>query len=467
MRKAHVEAAVAAALENLLPGAVCLASVSGGADSVAMLVALAALKEQGQSFELRCIHVEHGIRARAESRGDAEFVRSLCSKLQVPCRVVSVKPGKVAETARKRGIGIEAAARLYRQRAWRREAEALEEAKLGPVRVLVAHTADDMLETVLMRILRGAGASGLAAMPASRGRILRPLLALGRQDVLRYLAEKEVPWREDSTNVDIRYLRNRVRHRLVPELARSFPKWRVALSSLAQTQTLAAEFIVSEANRRVEWRSVPGKPALCTDEAGFFAQPAIVREEALFQGIDALLAASGSELSRGVKRSTVRAFSQGNKSAADLGPVHLRLKNGIMVLSRHKKGRGGISGREYGFSLLIIAPGLYTLKGVDMEVSEALPGSEPDGAEFFALLPLVLRPSFKEDRIEKGGPGGGKAPNAAAFSAEDSRGVAAFIGRKGLLKSRSGVPRVAGESPRVVKVKVMAVPECRPIVTGV
>jgi tRNA(Ile)-lysidine synthase len=160
----HFEDAVAAALEEspsmAKPGGgkpesgasgrpLYLAAVSGGADSVALLAALVALRELSPGFALRCVHVEHGIRAEAESRGDAEFVRSLCAEFRVPCRVVSVKPGRVAEAARRRGVGMEAAARLYRHRAWHREADRLEAqspagaAGRGPVRILVAHTSDD------------------------------------------------------------------------------------------------------------------------------------------------------------------------------------------------------------------------------------------------------------------------------------------------------------------------------------
>ena len=458
----HFEDTVAAALESCSPGTIHLASVSGGADSTAMLVALASLRERCQ---VRCIHVEHGIRQEAESRGDAEFVRSLCKKYDIPCRIVSVKPGKVVETAGKRGIGIEAAARLYRRRAWFREAARLGDgtASHDSVRILVAHTADDMLETVLMRILRGAGPSGLAAMPANRGRILRPLLALSRQDVLSYLAQKNIPWREDSTNTDTRYLRNRVRHRLIPMLADGFPQWRRALSSLAETQSLTADFIVNEANLRVKWQVMPGTESftqkadagLYTSEGNFLAQPAIIREEALFQGIDTLLAGSQTHE---VKRSNIRRFSQGKVSALDLGRVRLRRKDGMITLSRQRNATGFTGApkatkiadsSEYGFSLLIITPGFYTLKGIAVEVvCGNLTCGNTEESVFFATLPLVLRPSFKEDRIGQIQSGGGKV-----VSAVDSQGIAAFIGMNGLLERRCGVSHVTNECMYVIKVK--------------
>jgi tRNA(Ile)-lysidine synthase len=305
-----------------------------------MLAALAAVRDRavhGTAFELHCIHIEHGIRPADESRGDAAFVRSLCEKFNVPCRVVSIAPGKIATAAKDRNMGIEAAARHYRHRAWSREAarcalrvEAKRPEVARPetaVRVLTAHTADDMLETVLMRLLRGAGPTGLAAMPVSRGRILRPLIALSRRDVLNYLSEKNISWREDSTNTDIRFLRNRVRRCLIPLLEESFPQWRVGVAALAETQSLVADFIQSEAALRVCWETSP--LSLYTDVTTFFAQPPIIREEALFQGIDQLLPAS----SHTIKRKNIRRFCAGGITAIDLGPLRLKKDSHRITIS--------------------------------------------------------------------------------------------------------------------------------------
>jgi tRNA(Ile)-lysidine synthase len=157
-----------------------------------MLVALAAIRDGSPGYQLRCIHVEHGIRPAEESGGDAEFTRSLCEKLRVPCRIVSVPPGKIEAAAKSRGTGIEAAARHFRRRILFREARCVEAETGRPVLILTAHTKDDMLETVLMRILRGSGPAGLSALPSRRGRFFRPKLELSRRDVLAYLTEKNI-----------------------------------------------------------------------------------------------------------------------------------------------------------------------------------------------------------------------------------------------------------------------------------
>jgi tRNA(Ile)-lysidine synthase len=418
----QLETITAATLEECPPGTVLIASVSGGADSTAMLAALVAIRERVTAchdFELRCIHIEHGIRPETESRGDAAFVRSLCQKFNVPCGVVSIKPGKIQAMAKSRGIGIEATARMYRRRAWFRAARLLE-AEGRPVRILVAHTADDMRETVLMRIFRGSGPSGLAAMPVSRGRILRPLLAVSRRDVLDYLAEKNLTWREDSTNTDIQFLRNRIRHGLIPPLNEHFPQWRNAITALATTQSLAAAFIRAEAARRIKWTSPsPNAKLLTTDYQLFSAEPPIIREEALFQGINRL------GLPVRIKRKNIRRFAEGSHTVLDLGQLRIKRDSRQITIF------AVTDDPEKGFSLLIYAPGSYNLKGIAIEVTDAQTADDRQNV-FFGLLPLVFRPVFNDDPIKQGG----KSVTSATFAALDALGIAAFADPSGLLVCR-------------------------------
>jgi tRNA(Ile)-lysidine synthase len=398
------EVSTGAGLGGRLRGRVLLAAVSGGADSTAMLAALAALRPKN-GFILHCLHVDHGIRPPAESRGDAEFVKELCKKLEVPCRVTRVYPGRIAAAAKKWGAGLEAAARIYRRRAWNREAR-----RLGAAFILTAHTRDDLLETVLMRILRGAGPGGLAAMPARRGRLVRPLLDISRAEVLRYLEEKGLPHRSDSTNADTRFLRNSIRHDLVPLLDDRFPRWRGRLAALGETQRLAADFFAAEAAARLPWEKTAGKRELRTGADNFFAQPPIIREEALFLGIDKQFPRAGkggAENPVPVKRSNLRMFSRGDCTALDLGFCRIRKTASHVVIS----GKGG-GIHEAGFSLLIKEPGLYKLKGVTIEL---LPGFNPcdenaAAGGFFVSLPLVFRRSggdHGEVHCEFHGNGGG------------------------------------------------------------
>jgi len=303
---------------------------------MALLTALLAIRDSGVVGKdaLFCLHVEHGIRPPEESKGDAEFVREFCKSSGIECKIENIPPGKIAALARKKGIGIEAAARFFRHRAFSKEANRLGEKTI----ILLAHTKDDLLETALMRILRGAGSVGLAAMPVSRGRLLRPLLKMTRADVVEYLKTKNISWREDSTNADEKYLRNRIRRALIPLLNDAFPSWKSGVFNMAQTQSLTADFIAGEAIARVKWHEVAHNAtshAVFTEAKNFFAQDQIIREEAVFLAIDELL--KNKKNPRPVKRAVVRRFCAGVVNAADLGPVKIVREGEKIILSRAQK----------------------------------------------------------------------------------------------------------------------------------
>ena len=434
-----------------------LAAVSGGADSMAMLSALCAVK---RDVPLYCLHVEHGLRPAEESLGDAEAVRAFCEKNKIECKIARIPPGKIAGLARRKGLGIEAAARFFRHRALSKEAARLG----GNTVILLAHTKDDLLETALMRVLRGCGPAGISAMPVKRGRILRPLLSMTRADVLAYLKAKEIAWREDSTNADEKFLRNRIRRRLIPLLDESFPSWKTALFGMAQTQSLTADFLAEEAQRRVIWNIKKKKPRssrsfteedeesisktpcnsvssvvensynsdttlkfLLTDAENFFAQPEIIREEALFSAIDRLLINRKSSVP--VKRAVLRRFCSGAVTAVDLGPASVRRKGGEILLSHVRRDCS-----ETGFSLLIKETGLYNLKKISIEISPLSAQEKESG--FFAVLPLVFRRCFKDDFLySKGRKITGRGLAKSTISAVDSFGTAAFIGPDGVVSA--------------------------------
>ncbi len=311
---------------------------------MALLSALLALRDGGVIGKdaLFCLHVEHGIRSVEESQGDAEFVRKFCESKGIECKIENIPPGKVAALARKKGIGIEAAARFFRHRAFSKEANRLGEKAI----ILLAHTKDDLLETALMRILRGSGSAGLSAMPEKRGRLLRPLLKMTRVDVIEYLKAKNISWREDSTNADEKYLRNRIRRALVPLLNEAFPSWKSGVFNMAQTQSLTADFIAVEAAARVKWHEISHNGLKdCanskfpvsgfTEAKNFFAQDQIIREEAVFLAIDELL--KNRKNPRPVKRAVVRRFCAGAVNAAALGHIKISREGEKVLLSRVQK----------------------------------------------------------------------------------------------------------------------------------
>lgn len=201
-----------------------LVAVSGGADSVALLHVLQAMARR-ERWTLAVAHLHHGIRGRTAD-ADATFVRGLARRLGLRC---VTGRAQVPALARRRGLSLEMAAREARYTFLAKAAK-----RLGAAVVVTAHTADDQAETVLLRLVRGAGPAGLAGIPYAvtrRGlRVVRPLLDAGRPEVLAYLRARRLAWREDETNLDRSIPRNRVRHDLLPLLEREFnPRVREAL----------------------------------------------------------------------------------------------------------------------------------------------------------------------------------------------------------------------------------------------
>ena len=208
-----------------------LVALSGGADSVCLLLLLNEIKRQCTDeidFALEAVHVEHGIRG-AESREDARFASDLCERLNIPCHVHSVD---VPQYAKSHGLGLEEAARILRYEAFEEEAGRYPcetayaaDQKQGNSRqavVAVAHHMEDNAETVLFQMLRGSGAKGLAGMhPVSVKNgvtYIRPLLSATRAQIEEYLKENGQAFVTDATNTDTAYSRNKLRHDVFPLL---------------------------------------------------------------------------------------------------------------------------------------------------------------------------------------------------------------------------------------------------------
>jgi tRNA(Ile)-lysidine synthase len=188
-----------------------LVAVSGGADSVALLLALRSVARE-YGLRISAAHLHHGLRG-AEADADLAFVRDLCARLNVP-----LDWARWSTRARMRRRGLAGQAGL---RTLRREFLTAAARREGATAIATAHTADDQLETVLMRLLRGAGLAGLAGMRPKRGAWLKPLLEATRADIEADLRSSHEPWRDDRSNENRAYLRNRLRHDAVPALLRA------------------------------------------------------------------------------------------------------------------------------------------------------------------------------------------------------------------------------------------------------
>jgi tRNA(Ile)-lysidine synthase len=214
----------------LEPGDRVLVAVSGGPDSVALLHALVLLRS-AYRLTLHVGHVHHGLRPEADD--DATFVARLAERLDCPARVARVTVALGA------GRSPEDAARVARHAALARMAR-----ELGARRIALGHTADDQAETVLMRVLQGAGPRGLGGMAVRRGRLVRPLLEVDRAQVEAHLRAHGLTAVADASNRDPKFLRNRIRHEVLPVLVVQIgPRVPDALRRLARASRETVEAV--------------------------------------------------------------------------------------------------------------------------------------------------------------------------------------------------------------------------------
>lgn len=193
--------------------------VSGGPDSLCLLDVLATLQKK-YDFSLRVAHVNYHLRGRSSDL-DEILVKKMAVRYHLPITILSQKKNSKSAS--------EETLRVIRYAFF----ETLRK-KRGARHIAVAHNEDDQAETLLLRLLRGTGLSGLSAMRAKNNTIIRPLIEMSRTDILRYLKERSIPFREDASNADPRYFRNRIRHRLIPYLEKNFqPQTRKLLAETA------------------------------------------------------------------------------------------------------------------------------------------------------------------------------------------------------------------------------------------
>ena len=220
---------------DLLPPGPVVVAVSGGADSTALLLLLSDLAPQ-LGLDLHVAHFDHRLRPRASAK-DAQFVADLAQSRGATIRIGRAeKPPKSEDDARE-----------LRYAFLRRAAR-----EVGATRIATGHTRDDQAETVLLHATRGSGLAGLAGMRPQRDGLVRPLLVIGRDETEAVCREAGITAREDRTNADPRYARNRIRHKVLPELERINPQARAALARLADAAATVADATQHAAQQRLD-----------------------------------------------------------------------------------------------------------------------------------------------------------------------------------------------------------------------
>ncbi|NJC88274.1 MAG: tRNA lysidine(34) synthetase TilS [Desulfuromonas sp.] len=423
----------------LSAGSCGLVAVSGGADSVALLHLLHKVAE-GRRLKLHAAHLDHAL--RPDSPADAAHVRELCATLAVPLSVARID---IAALARGGKGGIEETAREARRTFLRETAQTH-----GCAWIALAHQRDDQAETFLLRLLRGAGTTGLAGMRPVDPPFVRPLLPFSRTELVEWLTGEGVAWREDASNQDPAFARNRVRHELLPLLESYNPAVRLRLSELCRQ--------------------------LADDEDDWAQRSAaeLQRIAGLSEGECRLPCAALVEASPAMAGRLVRAALKHVRG--DLRRLDADHVNAVIALARGARPQGALSlpgawaGRRYGLLLLrrtpprivaqspfeITGPGIYPLTGggvLDVSLADKSHGEGRTAVEFCprqVTFPLQVRVSRPGDRLHPEGMAGTKKLQDLfvdlKLSVEERTAAILVFGGEQLLWV-AGVRRCAGLRP--------------------
>jgi tRNA(Ile)-lysidine synthase len=302
-----------------------LVGLSGGSDSVALTWLLRDLSEYGSFALVGAAHLNHRLRPTATR--DEEFCGALAARLGLP---LVVEAADVAGYAADQRLSIEDAARRIRYEFLRRAA-----GELGADRIAVGHTEDDQAETFLMKLMRGAGHAGLGGIYPQRDGIIRPLLDVSRAALRDHLVARGETWTEDETNADEENPRNRVRHRAIPELDRTFgAPTRPAIARAAMLIREDGQWLDDLAARRFDELVTTTADGLELDRDRLALEPPPLRRRVLLQALRTT--AGGREI--GLEHvDAAGCVLTGSAAAAEVPGVRVELRRGKLVLLQQGK----------------------------------------------------------------------------------------------------------------------------------
>jgi len=378
-------------------GSRLLVAVSGGADSVALLRLLHGLADT-MNLSLEVAHLDHAL--RAASRDDATFVAELCHDMGLP---ITVTRQDVAETARQRKGNLEEVARDMRR-------EFLEDtaSKCHCDLIVLGHHAGDQAETFLMRLMRGAGTAGLAGMRQVDGRVVRPLLPFNREELVAYLEEGGFVWREDESNTDHAFTRNRIRHQLLPLLESFNPNITGQIKGLCEQLRLDEDFWAELTNRALTELGTKVDEGYSVQRGALAELPPSLASRV----IRAVLHEIRGDL-RGLTATHIGDILQLVCAGPPQGELHLP---GCWVACRYEE---LLLYRELpeeiaAFELVLDGPGSYPLPDgcrLLLSLSDQASGEDQETVEFDASalrFPLTLRRCLPGDRFRPSGMAGTK-----------------------------------------------------------
>ena len=403
-------------------GETVLVAVSGGADSLALLYGLHALQAQLNCY-LHVVHLNHCLRADADA--DADFVQRHATRLGLRC---TLQRADVPRFVKEWRCSVEAAARQARYQFYEEVCTQIEATK-----VALGHHQDDIAETVLMNLIRGSGANGLKGIaPVRAGKFIRPLTASTRKQIEVFLASIDVTPRHDSTNTDRRYLRNRIRHDLIPGLENDYnPNIKVGLNRAADILGAESEYLDTVAREAFEAcrirdtsKALTTSGSIVLDRAKFRAYHIAVQRR--------ILRHSFFEMSQDMNDLYfLHCEAMLNVIEADVPNAEVALPNGVRFHRSYQslifEGSTGPRIEIEDFTYLLTVPGKTSITTLNTKIVAAVGDTQsrevailPDGKfeaifdyeklkkTFSAAFPLTVRNRRRGDRFQPYGMRGTK-----------------------------------------------------------
>lgn len=314
-----------------------IAGVSGGADSICLLLGLLELREVF-GHEVSVVHVEHGIRGE-EAHRDAAFVRSFCGERGIECHI---RHCRVPEYARLHGMSEEEAGRELRYQAFRSEAEHYAGQR---VKIAVAHHLGDQAETMLFHLARGTGIRGLAGIAPVRGDIIRPLLTTDRTEIEQYLAACGQEFCQDATNAMDCYSRNRIRHQALPALERVNSQAAQHMYQTAQQLREIHDYLKKQAVKAQDGCCVMQADGVKIKKEPFLRLDPVIQKEMIHELLEML--AGGRDLTRKHVSQVLELFDRQNSRRLELpGRMQaVRVYGGVELYTGDRSGKGTAAGQ--------------------------------------------------------------------------------------------------------------------------
>lgn len=369
--------------------------VSGGADSVCLLYALAKLRgereEKGGKEPPLCltaVHVNHGL--RREAGEDAAFVEKLCGQWGITFVLVNED---VEKLARREGISCEEAGRMVRYRAFAGELARMDEGSGGRGCIAVAHNRDDRAETLLFHLLRGTGLAGMGSIRPVRenadgSRIIRPLLFAGRQQIEAFLQKEGITWREDATNAEELYTRNKIRNRILPYAEEQIcAQAKAHLAREAALLADTADFVEARTREAVSRCSRQREGERSFLVAAFLAEEPFLQEQMIrsslgsLGGLRDLTAAHVAQ----IRKLFAPACQSGKRVELPVLQICAYRQFDRVILKRTEPGNGAETGQEQ----IPLALGSLSIPGLGTMRARLLPGPAGNGdfGAFFKNIP--------------------------------------------------------------------------------